>query len=97
MTFQRQYIKYNVLSAHKLKSNLNIIVLDKLYLLLFEKMFEHSTAPQTLKKQTKVEVEDKTAKTNTSSGSLMTSLERLKAVALWQVFPELLADTHLRD
>lgn len=45
-------------------------------------MFEHSTAPQTLKKQTKVEVEDKTAKTNTSSGSLMTSLERLKAVAL---------------
>lgn len=57
-------------------------------------MFEHSTAPQTLKKQTKVE--DKTAKTNTSSGSLMTSLERLKAVALWRVFPELLADTHLR-
>lgn len=46
-------------------------------------MFEHSTAPQTLKKHMKVEVEDKTAKTNTSSGSLMTSLERLKAVALW--------------
>lgn len=57
------------------RNQMYIFVLDKLYL-IFEKLFEHSTATQTLKKQAKVKVEDKTAKTNTVPRvDLMTSLE----------------------